>query len=194
MIRKQKDGIREEYRELRRQMPVEEKFRRDSQLCDIAVGLVSFRYAESVLMYAPTPDEIDVNPIAEAALAKGKRVFFPKCNTEDHTMNYHEVKSLDELKSDAYGLLEPPESNPMYIPSPAGTAVCLIPGLVFDIHGFRVGYGKGFYDRYLSDFAGCKIGVVYSDCILNELPRGRFDLSVDVLLTENGVRVPKPLK
>ena len=72
--------------------------------------------------------------------------------------------------------------------------VCFVPGLVYDKAGYRLGYGKGFYDRYLSSFTGCTIGVVYSDYILPEVPRGRFDMSVDILLTEKGVKVTKTAK
>ena len=77
----------------------------------------------------------------------------------------------------------------MYDPSKeSGSAVCFVPGLLYDKAGFRLGYGKGFYDRYLSSFSGCKIGVIYSDYILPVVPRGRFDVSVDTLLTEKGVK------
>ncbi|MBR4881038.1 MAG: 5-formyltetrahydrofolate cyclo-ligase, partial [Clostridia bacterium] len=53
--------------------------------------------------------------------------------------------------------------------------------------GYRIGYGKGFYDRYLSSFNGAKMGVEYSSCVVDELPRGRFDTAVDFLVTEKGV-------
>lgn len=191
MIKKQKDDIREEYKERRHNMPAEEKFKRDSAVCKAAEGLVSFRYAEYVLLYAATPDEIDVYDIARVAFEKGKKVCFPRCDKKNHTMKYHIVNSLDELKPDAYNLLEPSEDAAVYDPTSPGGAVCFVPGLVYDRAGYRLGYGKGFYDRYLSAFSGCTIGVVYSDYILSEVPRGRFDVSVDILLTEKGVRVTR---
>ena len=195
MIKKQKDEIREEYKERRRQMDPQEKFARDSAICKAAEGLVSFRYAEYVLLYAATPDEIDVNGIAEAALKKGKKILFPKCDKKTHTMEYHIVSSLDELEVDAYGIAEPAEDTPVYdAKNDTGAAVCFVPGLVYDRAGYRLGYGKGFYDRYLSAFSGCTIGVVYSDYILGEVPRGHFDVSVDILLTEKGVRQTKDAK
>ena len=72
MIKKQKDDIREEYKQRRVDMPMEERHRRDEAICRVAEGLVSFRYAEYVLLYAATEGEIDVNAIAELALEKGK--------------------------------------------------------------------------------------------------------------------------
>ncbi len=194
MIKKQKDDIREEYKERRRNMIPEEKFKRDSAICTAAAGLVSFRYAEYVLLYAATADEIDIYEIARVAMAKGKKICFPRCDKKNHTMQYHIVSSLDELKPDSYGLLEPTEDAPLYDPADPAGAVCFVPGLVYDRCGYRLGYGKGFYDRYLSAFSGCTIGVIYSDYILPEVPRGRFDVSVDILLTEKGVRVTKDPK
>lgn len=192
MIKKQKDDIREEYKQLRMQMPMEERQRRDEAICRVAESLVSFRYAEFVLLYAAAQGEIDVSAIAQTALEKGKTVLFPRCDKKTHTMKYHSVRSLDELAVDSYGICEPPEENPVYdVENEKGSAVCFVPGLVYDKAGFRLGYGKGFYDRYLSSFSGCTIGVVYSDYILREVPRGRYDVSVDILLTEKGVRVTK---
>ena len=125
-------------------------------ICRAAESLVSFRYAEFVLMYAATQGEIDVTSIAEEALRRGKTVLFPRCDKKTHTMQYHSVKSLDELVVDSYGILEPPAENPIYdVENQKGSAVCLVPGLVYDKAGYRLGYGKGFYDRYLSAFSGC---------------------------------------
>ncbi len=195
MIKKQKDDIREEYKALRSLMSPEEKARRDSAICVAAERLVSFKYAEYVLLYAAQSDEIDMTALANVALERGKKVLFPRCDKKTHTMKYHIVSSLDELHPDAYGIDEPPETNPIYDAEvDIGGAVCFVPGLVYDKAGYRLGYGKGFYDRYLSAFSGCTIGVIYSDYILPEVPRGRFDVSVDILLTEKGVRVTKDSK
>lgn len=189
-IRDEKNALREKYRTLRREMSESEKAARDGAIASAAAAMASFRYAEYVLMYAPTGEEIDVFPIARRALELGKTVLFPRCRKEDHTMSYRAVSSLDELAPAAYGIPEPPEDAPVYDPAKdSGSAICFVPGLVYDRMGYRVGYGKGFYDRYLSAFSGCKIGVVYSDYILKSVPRGRFDVKVDILLTEKGVKM-----
>lgn len=189
-IRKIKDEIRAEYSARRASMDPAEKKRRDDAICRAATALASFRYAEYVLLYASTENEIQVQAIAEEALARGKKIAFPRCDKESHTMQYHLVSSLDELAQDSYGILEPPPENPIYDPeNDLGSAVCFVPGLVYDKAGYRLGYGKGFYDRYLSHFSGCTLGVVYSDYILPAVPRGRFDVSVDILLTEKGVKM-----
>lgn len=189
-IKARKDEMRVEYRAKRAAMSDAEKAARDAKICDTALSLVSFRYADIVLMYAPTGEEIDIMPIAAAAFEKGKRVVFPRCDTENRTMTYRFVASLDELKPDAYGIREPSADSEIYDPvGDNSPAVCFVPGLVYDKRGFRLGYGKGFYDRYLIGFRGGTIGVIYSDFIVKDVPKGRFDMSVDILLTEKGVRV-----
>ena len=189
-IRKVKDEIRADYSARRAAMDPAEKKRRDDAICRAAVSLVSFRYAEYVLLYAATENEIQIRDIAIEALNRGKKIAFPRCDKETHTMQYHIVSSLDELAPETYGILEPPPENPIYDPeTDLGSAICVVPGLVYDKAGYRLGYGKGFYDRYLSHFSGCTLGVVYSDYILPVVPRGRFDVSVNILLTEKGVKM-----
>lgn len=190
-IRKLKDEIRAEYSAKRAAMDKAEKARRDEAITKAALSLVSFRYAEYVLLYAATDNEIDISAIAKESLTRGKKIAYPRCDKETHTMRYHIVTSLDELSPEAYGILEPPADAPVYDPeTDLGSAICFVPGLVYDKEGYRLGYGKGFYDRYLSAFSGSTVGVVYSDYILPTVPRGRFDVSVTILLTEKGVRMP----
>ena len=142
----------------------------------------------SVLAKALRYDESYISKWVTGALLPTEKVSEKLFREMSHCI----VQSLDELKTGAYGILEPPEDAPVYEPEKdTGAAVCFVPGLVYDKAGYRLGYGKGFYDRYLSAFSGCTIGVVYSDYILPVVPRGRFDVSVDILLTEKGVKITK---
>ena len=195
LIKKEKDTLRETYKAKRHAMEPKLREERDLSICRAASELVSFRYADYILLYAATDDEIDVSYISEAAWKSGKKVAFPRCDKESHTMSYHFVNSLDELSPEAYGISEPPADAPIYDSNTeTGSAVCFVPGLLYDKAGFRLGYGKGFYDRYLSEFIGSKIGVVYSDYVVPTVPRGRYDISVDVLLTEKGTVAVKRKK
>jgi len=189
-VKKDKDEMRGVWREKRAAIDVSEKKRRDGAICRAALSLASYRYAKYVLMYAPTDEEIDVMPIALDALSKGKGVAFPKCRPETHTMDYHFVTSPDELSAGYMGLSEPSEDAPLFDPALLSReTLCLVPGLVYDTRGYRLGYGKGFYDRYLSSFGGNAVGIVYSDFIVPEVPKGRFDVTIKILLTEKGVVV-----
>ncbi len=191
-LKERKDRLRSQYKKLRAEISAEARAARDESICQSALALVSFRYADIVLLYAPMEQEINILPIAEAALKKGKKIAFPRCDAASRTMQYHFVQSLSDLTVSTYGIREPDAALPIYDQSVhTDSAVCFIPGLVYDQHGYRLGYGKGFYDRYLSGFHGCRIGVIYSDCIIPEVPRGRYDIRADILLTEKNVRVPR---
>lgn len=192
-IKKEKDAIRKECSTRRDAIAIEEREARSKTICETAVSLVSFRYAEIILMYAPIKSEIDVMPIMYEALRRGKKVAFPKCNTEERTMKFHFVTSEDDLEPCAYGIREPKEHLPVYDPEASNeSALCYVPGLAFDIHGYRLGYGKGYYDKFMNKFNGCTIGLVYSEFILKSLPKGRFDKHCDIMLTEKGIKALKP--
>lgn len=187
-IRKEKNEVRKIYLQKRAAISEAQRRQWDEKICSTIIAMVSFRFADAVLMYAPSNGEPDIMPIAQEALRRGKTVAFPRCRTLEHTMSYHIVRSIDELAPGAYRIPEPHAHLPQY--SGEGRALCLIPGLVFDYGGFRLGYGKGYYDRFLPGFSGSTVGIVYSDFICERVPRGRFDLSVEILVTEKGVRIP----
>ena len=191
-IKREKDAIRKECSTKRDEIELSERQQRSEKICKLATSLVSFRHADIILLYAPIKSEIDVMPIFKEALEKGKRVAFPRCNVEERTMKFHFVTSEDDLTPCAYGIREPREDLEVYDPqSTQGVAVCYVPGLAFDAYGYRLGYGKGYYDKFMNQFTGCTIGVVYSEFIIKSLPRGRFDCHCDIMLTEKGI---KPIK
>lgn len=188
-IRKQKNDIREKYKALRMAISPEKKAEMDERICESFLKLATYRYASVLLMYSPKSDEVNILPIAERALADGKKIAFPRCIPETHDMQYHYITSLDQLKKGTYGLLEPTPDLPVYDRESTAPSACIVPALVYDKRGFRLGYGKGYYDRYLGSYIGSKVGMIYSDYIIDALPRGRFDLSVDFIVTEKGLRV-----
>ena len=107
-------------------------------------------------------------------------------------MNMHIIRSMDDLQSGAYGILEPKADLPIL--RETGNAICIVPGFCNDYRGYRVGYGGGYYDRYLSGFQGAKIGVNYSDCVRPRLLGGRYDVPIDVLVTDKYIRRCSPVK
>lgn len=188
-IRLQKDKLRADYLEKRKKTPAELRRLYDEKICERFMALVTYRYADIILMYAPFGYEINVDPIAVRALAAGKTVAYPKCDKTINIMKYHIVSSTSQLVKGKYGIMEPPDDLPVFSHDKKNIhkTVCLVPALVYDVNGFRIGYGKGYYDRYLFGFSGIKVGFSYKDFIVPSVPRGRYDLAVDVLVTEKGV-------
>jgi 5-formyltetrahydrofolate cyclo-ligase len=184
--KEQKNALRAEYKQIRAEMSEAERRLRDEKICAAIISLASYRFAKTVLMYAPTGNEIDVSRVALHAIKSGKRIAYPLCNVEEHSMVFKEVASPSELTAGSYSIPEPPEDAETV--ADLSDSICLVPGLVFDKEGFRVGYGKGYYDRFLSTYKYTKLGIVYSDFILDTVPRGRFDRRTDILVTERGIR------
>lgn len=185
-IKEVKTRIRAEYKEKRRNIPPDEKTSLDRAVCTRFLGLSSYRFADTVLLYSPLKHEIDTSAIALDALAKGKKVAYPRC-MDGNRMVYHYVTTLDELTEGMYGIKEPDTSLPLYTPDSKMHTVCVLPAIVYDKDGYRLGYGKGYYDRFLSGFRGTKAGLIYSGFIIDSVPRGRFDMPSDIIITEKGV-------
>ncbi len=159
----------------------------DRRIIDRFTGLVTYRFASLLLLYCPAGSEIDVLPLEEIALADGKSVAYPRCGP-DRTMTFHKVGSHTELEAGSYGLMEPPVSAPAVDISEYGGAAVIIPALCWDSFYYRIGYGGGYYDRWLPGFTGTKVGFCYSSFMRASLPVGRYDCVCDIIVTEKGVK------
>lgn len=179
-----KTNLRHQYLEKRRAIPKEKKQAADKTICRKIASTVSYRFADTVMLYSALPSEIDITELAALALSQGKRVVFPRCVPGAPLMNFHVVTDLSTLEKGSFSILEPPADSPIWTPTDADKAICVIPGVIFDPQGHRIGYGKGYYDRYFSDKTVQRIGIVYDDFILPTVPHGRYDLSVDLIITE----------
>ncbi len=155
---------------------------------DIAVGLMNsplFKKASMLLIYAPLENEINLLPLAHVARKRGIPVAFPRCDRETNSMQFHFLPEGQKLLPGAYGIPEPPVDAPLCIPDKH--ALCIVPALSYDLAGNRIGYGKGYYDRYLSTFPGVTVGAAYAKMLLKNVPIEAHDLPVDWLFTERGV-------
>ena len=190
-IRTKKLEMREKYLDVRDALPAEQKAAFDKKIYDRLIASITYRHSTDVLLYASMENEVDTWAIFETALKDGKKVAFPCCNP-DNTMTFRYVTDRNQLKERTFGISEPDDTCEECRPN--NFSLLIVPGLVFDKSGYRIGYGKGFYDRFLSTFEGVSIGLCYSKLQLPEVPRGRFDRHVDVVISEKGVyavNVPK---
>ena len=189
-IRAAKNAIREKHKKKRNAIPPDIKRGLDTKICNRIISLVSFRFAETVLLYAPISSEIDISPVAEAALSAGKRVAYPRCIPASSEMEVYYISSLDELAPGTMNIPEPSADARKLDFGDFDTrtkCLCIIPALAFDKRGYRLGYGKGYYDRYLSRFDCVRAGVIYGELLTEKVPNGRFDLKVDFIVSERGV-------
>ena len=185
-IKEKKTEIRTAYLEKRAAIPPEERARRDEKICQYILSSASFRYAQTILAYHPKETEVNILPVLREAIAQGKKIALPRCE-EAHIMTYRYISSLEELAPGTYGIYEPSADAPLFSEEAGVGSLCLVPGVVFDVHGLRIGYGGGYYDRFLHSYQGSVLGLVYREFILPSLPHGRYDLALPVIVTEKGI-------
>ena len=150
------------------------------ELCDrLEMQLHS---AHTILFFAPLPDELDVWPLLEKFRAAGKICALPGFDSATQTYSARQVSNLaTDIVVGEFGVREP-ASNCVEIPLEKFDLV-LVPGVAFDLHGHRLGRGKGFYDRILSAASGVKCGVAYDFQLVAEIPTEPHDKPVDFMVT-----------
>lgn len=175
---------------LERRKKLSRREQKDQEILKMILSFPLYRGAETVLLYLSTPQEVDTYRLLEAALGEGKKVFAPVPSVEG-TMAFHQVFRLEDLRPGRFGILEPPGSAPVFsaqAQNPSGKALCFVPGAAFDRRGHRLGYGKGYYDRFLAEAPVISVGLCYEELVLPRLPAEEFDQPVDFLTTEQGCR------
>ncbi len=181
-----KEDARRLLRERRDGLAQNEIRRLSREACGHLRELSWYREAGSVFFYHPLGSEMDLLPLAREALAAGKCVAFPRVDGMD--MEFYRVRGLGEFKEGRFHVMEPTGNEAV----PAENAIVLVPGIGFDESGGRIGYGKGYYDRYLAKYPKCcKIGATYRSQVECRLPRDAHDVVMDALLTEDGILAAK---
>lgn len=187
-IRKHKTELRERYKLIRREMPVNLKKLRDEKIFSKLIGLDAYKAANTVLTYVSTDIEVDTIKFIKHALNDGKTVAVPRCVPNTRDMVFYVINSLRDLERGSFSVLEPILKKCRKLIDFKG-AFCIVPALVYDRYGYRLGYGKGYYDRFLSAHPNMfLVGIGYCCCTVTELIHGRFDVAVDTLVTEKYVK------
>ena len=182
-VRQRKAELRSVYRRLRSQCPAEVKKELDKRLSQQFLSLDEYKSCKTLFAFVSTPIEVDTSVIISTALKDGKQVAVPKCRDKSGLMDFFYITSTDCLKKGAFSIMEPDEALCERV-TDLSDGLCLVPGLCFDRQGYRIGFGKGYYDRFLEEFGGTTVGICYSRCVEKELPRGIFDRNTDILVTE----------
>ena len=188
-IRQVKRDLRDKYKDLRRAMSPEQKREADRRIRERVLSTYQYKGASMLLTYVSTAIEVDTREIIRQAWADGKTVCVPRCREGERLMDFYEITSFDQLEKGAFGVLEPVPDKCRKV-TQFDDSFCIVPGLGFDHFGFRLGYGKGYYDRFLSRYDGFKVGICYNECISHRLPRGRYDVPIDLLATPRFLKRP----
>ncbi len=181
-IKKHKEQIRNVAKKYRTNLKPEKKKELDIIIQENFLNSDYYTNAQTILAYVSKNIEISTDLILQSVLESGKNLALPKCR-EGNKIDFFIVSDLSQLKKGFYDLLEPDKEKCEKL-SDIKNSICLVPGLVFDREGYRLGFGKGYYDRFLQSYSGICAGMCYCKLVEDKLPRGFYDKPVNVVFTE----------
>ncbi len=186
-VTEEKNILRKKYKALRSAMLPEEKKISDEHIFRKIISLPEYRSCSLVLTYVSTAEEADTLCLIRQAFDDGKTVAVPRSIDKNGNMTFHEIHSFDDLKRGYFGISEPDPEKCSEMRSFDGE-ICIVPALSYDRQGYRLGYGKGFYDRFFAAHEDIlKVGICYSGFMEISLPHGKFDIPADIVITEKFV-------
>jgi 5-formyltetrahydrofolate cyclo-ligase len=182
-----KKSIREKCFQVRNELSSEWRLGADCSIARRLFESAVFQRCKTIFCYVSRPDEIDTHTIIEGALSQGKTVAVPRTIGSEHQMEFIKICGLHELKPGKLNILEPPENIELVQQGDTQT-LCLIPALCTDKSGYRVGYGGGYYDRFLSNFPGESAVLVYSFLSQEDFPVESYDIPAGWIITETEIK------
>lgn len=186
-----KNSIRKQILKLRNALSKELQFQMSDAICKRVIELDSLQKAEFVLCYAGYKSEVLTDTLIQTLLTLGKKVYLPKVSGEE--MDFYRIYSLDDLKNGYRDIPEPGEHcTERFLPERTSAAeneiFMFLPGCAFSEDGTRIGYGKGYYDRYLSKvFVKERIALAYDLQIVKDIKADEYDIPVTKIITEQRI-------
>ncbi|WP_042458395.1 5-formyltetrahydrofolate cyclo-ligase [Neobacillus dielmonensis] len=132
------------------------------------------------------PPEVDTFQIIRKAWELGKQVAVPKCHPKTKQLIFRNLTAFSQLESVFFELLEPIEAITKEVPANRMDLV-LVPGLAYSIDGYRIGFGGGYYDRFLSSYSGCTVSLAFTEQIMAAIPTEEHDIPVERIITPEKV-------
>lgn len=148
--------------------------------------------AKTVGITISMENEVNTYAIIEKAWEEGKKVVVPKCNKETRTMSFRQISNFDQLEIVYMNLREPIPARTEEV-NADDIDLQIVPGVAYTERGERIGYGGGYYDRYLLHYKGKTLSLAYSFQIVEHIPVEPFDKNVEKIITEKGTMVKNGL-
>lgn len=176
-----KDELRIKYRKIRKE--IKDKDIKDKLICDNFLNCDIYKKAKVILAYYPLSEEINIIPIINDALMNQKQVALPITINKTGDMGFYFIDSIDNLVKGNFGIMEPIKDNKKRVIN-FNDSVCIVPGICFDMKFYRLGYGKGYYDKFLATYSGISIGLCYQEMLVDKLPTDRFDKACEYICVD----------
>ena len=171
-----KEELRARYIAIRKE--IDDKFIRSEEICKEIVSLEEFSKANTIALYISLKDEVSTDYLIRESLLRGKMVAFPRVHGEQ--LRFYKYNLSDKLEKSRFGVYEPLESSE-YIDKNRIDLI-IVPGICFDKSGNRLGFGKGYYDRYLKNMRGLSIGICFKEQIVDLVETDENDVRIKRLI------------
>ena len=154
------------------------------QITDQLLKEETIKNAYTIAVTLSNKPEVDTYLLIEELWKGNKKVVVPKCNPKDRTMQFYKINSFNQLEKVYMNLKEPIVEITQLVNSDE-IDVILVPGVVYDFDGYRIGFGGGYYDRYLVNYSGTLISLAFNIQLIEKVPRESHDIPVNLIITEN---------
>ena len=182
MVVESKDAIRKRLLRLRRTIDEEERLKLSEKIKKKLFDLPEYRGAEVIMFYMAHDKEVETREMIAESLGS-KKVLLPKVDIKEGKIIPVEIKNLDDVEKGAFGIYEP-RGKEEYS---GKIDMVIVPGIAFDLRGYRIGYGKGFYDRFLKDVSSLKVGLAFDFQVVGRIIEDVNDVPVDIVITERRI-------
>lgn len=188
-LKEEKKAFREEVLSVRVELSEEEWKSKSEQIIKNLVNTDFFKQATTVHSYISMNErrEVCTDELFSIIFKNNKQAVVPITNFADHSLTHSEITPDTSLKTNKWGVREP---DSVQVVDVSALNLIVVPMVAADKKGNRLGYGQGFYDRFLNNTAGKKAGLVFDQFLFDEIPVEEFDVKLDVIITENEVIYP----
>lgn len=185
-IRQQKEKLRENLLNQRESIPEPEFYGASAEIIEQLKEQNEFQGANTIHCYVSMNNrrEVETRELIKEMLNKGRQVVVPITNFENVSLTHVELTSYGDLKVNKWGVLEPQKRREI---SPEKIDLVVVPMVGADMDCNRIGYGKGFYDRFLKEVECPKIGLIFDQNIVEKIPTEDFDIPLDKIISERRI-------
>ena len=177
-----KQELRKKLKKIRDLIPKYEARAKSLELTKTITGSEAYLRSESVMTYVSFGSEVQTLALIEQILTDKKNLFVPLCDVNLKVMFPVKISSIDQLELGNYGILEPKKellkSGVLTIGDKTDIDLAIVPVLGFDKRGGRLGYGGGYYDRFLKGYTGFSVGIAFSECLVENVPAEKHDIKL----------------
>jgi len=182
-----KEGIRKDVLKIRKNMTKSEVIEKSKKIKNRLFKITEYKTAQTILFYISYNNEVYTHDMIKESMSRGKTIVVPKSDKKNRKLILSELTNWEDLEVGAYTILEP-RKNCIKEVSIESIDLIIVPGVVFDINGNRIGHGMGYYDRLLKKSHNIpSIGLAFEFQIVKKIEAEEHDERIDIIITEDRI-------